>query len=163
MARWRLRTSHYLKVPDTVYIYEEVDRTTGKLGRKIFNVPLLLDPANPADCNYPGEIIVCHAGKGADKDYVFDGQPTPDMDPIDEEARAITTRMEPSWRHPIDSLPGTFSASLIEGFQKDIDALRTGQMETQAVKASEFDILKGQVAELMKQNKELAEKAARRL
>lgn len=163
MARWRLTAPHYLKVPGTHYIYEEVDRVTGKLGRKIFNVPLLLHPDNPGDYNYPGEIIVCYDGKGERRDIVFEGPPTPEMEPLDDEATKISDRLRPSWNHPIDSLPGSFDQSLISRFEKEIDEIRIGQSSTVAVKKSDFEALKEQVALLVKQNAELAEKAARRL
>lgn len=104
MARWSLMNAHYLNVPGTEWEYKETT-DSGKQGRKIFPVPLHLDPNNPRDHNYPGEIIVCHEGKGQPKDIVFVGPPTPDMTPLDDEAQAISDSMQPAWIHPIESLP----------------------------------------------------------
>ena len=36
---------------------------------------------------------------------VFEGDPTPDMDPLDEEAEAISESLQEKWRHPINTLP----------------------------------------------------------
>ena len=113
MARWRLVTGHYLNVlfdgKPAEWEYKETDRNTGRQARRIFPVPVLLDPNDPADCNYPGEIIVCHEGKGERKDIIFIGDPTPDMEPYDEEAEAISASLQKKWQHPIESLPATMS------------------------------------------------------
>ncbi len=113
MARWRLITGHYLNVlldgQPAEWEYKEIDRNTGKQARKIFPVPMLMDPNDPADCNYPGEIIVCHEGTGERRDIVFVGNPTPDMEPYDEEAEAISASLRQKWEHPIESLPSTMS------------------------------------------------------
>jgi hypothetical protein len=115
MARWMLIEPHYLKVKDTFWEQTEVDRDTGRPKRFQYPVPLHLDPKNPADWNYKpsgmshitqggnsftdGAIIVCHEGKGEKKDYIFEGDPTPGMDPIDDEARAESAKFD--WRDPI--------------------------------------------------------------
>src|SRR5712664_1979266 len=75
MARWRLITGHYLNVlidgSPAEWEYKETDRNTGKQARRIFPVPVLLDPNDPADHNHPGEIIVCHEGAGDRRDIIF--------------------------------------------------------------------------------------------
>jgi len=148
MARWRLTAPHYLKVPGTEYEYKEVSRETGKEGKKRYEVPLLLNPDAPADCNYPGEIIVCYKDKGERRDIVFEGPPTPEMEPIDDEARKISDRLRPGWSHPIDSLPGTFDQSLISRFEREMDELSVKQ--SQAVSKDELTELKAQIAALTK-------------
>lgn len=110
MARWRLTAAHYLKVPGTEWEQKETDQQTGKQGRKVYPVPLYLDPNNAADCNYPGEIIVSNKHSAAHpKDIVFSGPPTPDMEPIDDEAIKITEPLKRKWEttHPIEALPTT--------------------------------------------------------
>ena len=78
MARWRLMNAHYLNVSGTEWEHKETDRSTGKQARKVFPVPMLLNPEDPADHNYPGEIIVAHEGKTAQRrDIIFVGQPSP--------------------------------------------------------------------------------------
>ncbi len=100
MARWRLTDKHYLNIEGTKWEYTENSRTTGKPVRKVFNVPMYLNPEDPADWNWKhdkdsGEIIVCYAGKGLEKDYVFVGEPQPtiDMLPLDAEAAAISAKI----------------------------------------------------------------------
>jgi len=159
--RWRLMQPHYLKVPDTEWEYKEVDRASGKQGRKVFQVPRLLDPRDPSDCNYPGEIIVCHAGKGQRQDIIFDGFPTPDMEPLDDEARKLSATFEKRWQHPIDSLPGNFSASLIAAFEQQMaETISSGAKAVPNVSKSEIDELKAQVKALMDSNAALATKIA---
>lgn len=109
MARWRLRTAHYLNVVDRdgekiEWEYSETSRDTGRRARKLFAVPLMLDTNNAADYNYPGEIIVCQPGKGQGRDIEFLGDPTPDMEPLDEEAESVSDGLRSKWEHPIDSL-----------------------------------------------------------
>lgn len=151
MARWRLTAAHYLNVPGTEWEYKETDRNTGKQGRKVFEVPALLNPDDPADCNYPGEIIVCHDGKGQGRDIIFLGDPTPDMEPLDAEAESITEALRPNWSHPIDSLPsnGDYGAALIASFEKQMSALAKGA--NVSAKDTDVEELKKQVAALTAQ------------
>src|SRR6266705_2613092 len=108
MARWRLLTGHYLNVEGTEWEYKETDRNTGKQARKVFAVPLFMDPNDPSDHNYPGEIIVANiADRAFARDIIFLGDPTPDMEPLDAEAEAISESLAPKWTHPIESLPDT--------------------------------------------------------
>lgn len=106
--RWRLMTSHYLNVPGTEWEHNESDRTTGKAVRKLYSVPCLLDPRNPNDCNRDGDCIVAHAIEGLRNertDVIFLGDPTPDMEPVNDEAEEISNSLKDKWAHPIDTLP----------------------------------------------------------
>lgn len=111
MARWRLMTPHYLNIIDpdsgepTEWVYAETDRTTGKARRKVYHVPQLLDPKDPTQLNFGDDIVVCQEGKGEPKDIIFFGEPTPDMEPMDEEAETISASLQAKWLHPIDTLP----------------------------------------------------------
>ncbi len=175
MARWSLRNSHYLNVLDAEgrgceWMHEETDRETGRRNRKIYTVPQLLDPNNPQDQNYRklGRIIVCLEGKGEPRDIIFLGEPTPDMEPFDEEAEQISESLRSKWEHPIDTLPANggmnegeaaFMKHLMESFAKSVPAPNA------SVPKEDFEALKAQVAELVKQNAELKAKiepAARR-
>lgn len=107
MARWRLTAKHYLPVAGTEYEYKETNRDTGRQVRKVFEVPLYLDPDQPSDWTdrVNGEIIVSN-GEGAERsDIIFQGNPTPDMEPLDDEAEAISAALRQKWEHPIESLP----------------------------------------------------------
>lgn len=169
MARWRLMQPHYLNVPGTEWEYKEVDRTSGKQGRKVYVVPLHLHPENPSDHNYPGEIIVGQGKTASPKDIIFIGEPTPDMEPLDDEAQKITDACKPKWQHPIESLPGNYSASLISNLEKQIAQAIAGQPKVENVSAKgvsvdDFAKLQEQVAALMARNAELeaAQPAGRR-
>lgn len=138
--RWRLISAHYLRVPELPdgtrieWEHKETARETGRTVRKLYPVPMLLDPKDAADCNYPGEIIVAHAVEGADnapKDYIFLGNPTQEMEPLNEAAQAITDSLRDGWEHPIDSLPvnggmtsdeAAFMEKMMTSFAKEIGA-----------------------------------------
>lgn len=137
MARWFLRNAHYLNILDpdtgepTKWEYSETDRTSGKARRKTYHVPQLLDPKDPSLCNADGDIVVCHEGKGQPRDIVFFGEPTPDMEPMDEEAEAISDGLKAKWAHPIETLPANggmnaaeqaFMTNMMESFAKQIGA-----------------------------------------
>ena len=137
MARWKLMTPHYLNVEGETWEYTENDRQTGRPKRVQFPVPRLLDIRDPS-CwtnrwgnkdNEDGEIIVCHAGKGDAKDIVFIGDPTPDMLPVDEEAKAISATFEQKWRAKPENMAGDYSQSRIDKFQADMDELRSKPAE----------------------------------
>jgi hypothetical protein len=126
MARWKLLASHYLNVPGTEWEQRETSRETGKEVRKRYFIPRLLNIEDPGDWTekyrndlgqvFGGDIIVCFAGRGQPKDIVFEGLPTPDMEPLDEEAEAISAQYRDGWVHPIESLPAqgdTYGAALI--------------------------------------------------
>ena len=158
MARWRLRGPHYLNIlePDTgeptKWEYSETDRTSGKARRKTYDVPQLLDPKDPNACNYPEEIIVCHKGLGEPRDIVFFGEPTPDMEPYDEEAERISASLQAKWTHPIETLPvnggmnaqeSAFMQSMMKAF-----ASATPAPNTSIPSQAEFNELKAQLEEM---------------
>lgn len=124
MARWRLINAHYLNTVDNQWEYKETSRDSGRQVRKIFDVPRLFDPNDPNDCNYPGEVIVCYEGKGQSRDHIFTGPPTPEMEPLDDEAKAISEAESPKWIHPIDSLPGQgYNDNLLRTLERQLDAI----------------------------------------
>jgi hypothetical protein len=150
MARWKLTADHYLNVPGTEWEYKETDRTSGRQGRKIFNVPLYLEEDN----------IVCY-GEAKQGEYTFIGEPTPDMEPLDDEAEKISAALRPKWIHPIESLSGNnYSQSLIAAFEKQMASAAAGQaVSAKGIDPDEFAKLKEQVAELAKKNAELQAEA----
>lgn len=157
MARWKLMQPHYLNIlqlPDGTkgeWTKEETNRTTGRMARKTYQVPVLLDTNNPQDFNDPEGIVVCFEGKGEKNDIVFIGKPTPDMKPLDDEAEEISASMRVKWDHPIDSLPANGGMNEQESaFMKQMMAAFSGHAAAanQAVSNTEMAELKAQVAKL---------------
>lgn len=162
MARWRLINAHYLNILDpdtgepTKWEYSETDRTSGKARRKTYHVPQLLDPKDPSLCNRDGDIVVCQEGKGIPGDIIFFGEPTPEMEPLDEEAEAISTSLQSKWAHPIETLPvnggmnaaeQTFMENMMKSFAQQVGA----SLNPQAVSASDevrFAAMEKTIAEL---------------
>lgn len=180
MARWKLTDSHYLAVEGTEWEYKEQNRETGRQARKVYEVPLHLDPKNPADHNYPRDeaIIVTNKYNPAyPRDYVFRGTPTPDMEPMDDEAQAISDAERKNWIHPIEALNMTYSESRLSEFERGIAELlakgvpaMTSKPQTTSlsgINPEAFEKMQQQIATLMERNAELekvaSSKPARRL
>lgn len=161
--RWRLMSAHYLNVPElpdgtqVEWEHKETNMANGRSVRKLFHVPILLNPGDGADHNYPGEIIVAQATESARvpaKDYIFLGDPTPDMEPVNEEAEAITARLRQKWDHPIDGLATSGNLNPQEEvFFKNMMAAFTGavqqiQQPNTSVPREAYDELLARVAKL---------------
>lgn len=174
MARWKLNSSHYLNVEGAAaaeWEYEEMNRETNRKIRKRYPVPLLLDTTDP-QCFNPkssGMIIVANKYNPAfPLDYIYTGPPTPEMEPIDEEAESISKAESKNWIHPIEALPGQgFNQSLLGGLEKQLAELISVATTGKAAPVSngptreEFEAMQKQLFELMAQNQEL-QKSERR-
>jgi hypothetical protein len=173
MARWKLMDAHYLAVPETEWEYRETNRETGRQARKVYEVPLHLDPKNQADWNYPADEAIIVSDRFDPKyprDHVFRGTPTPDMEPLDDEAQAISDAERKNWIHPIEALNMTYSESRLSEFERGIAELlskgvpklsSTPQATSlSGIDPEAFERLQQQVATLMERNAEL-EKAAK--
>lgn len=161
--RWRLTEPHYINVPTLPdgtrmeWEHRETARETGRTVRKLFPVPMLLNPQDPLDFNHPGEIIVTHDVEGAHMirgDYIFTDKPTPGMEPLNEAAEALSAAERHRWSHPIDSLPANggmndketeFMNKMMEAFSKVLDA---GKVPTSVVPREKYDELLERVAAL---------------
>jgi len=157
MARWRLAAPHYLNVEGTKWEYSEVDRTTGKQKRTQFPVPTLLDPDQPTDWSHvygkdAGEIIVAQGRTDDPKDIIFVGDPTPDMVPMDDEAKAISAAMAPRWKHPIETLSGTYADAMMKDLSQQMDEVRS---QGASAKVEGMTELLTAMAAMMKQNQEM--------
>lgn len=161
MARWRLTQPHYLKVLGTQYHYEETDRETGETNRHAFDVPRFLHPENPRDCRSPEGCVVAHEGSTVRGDWLFVGEPTPDMEPLDDEARTISESFAAKWKHPIDSIEsqGGFGEALLRKLDQQLTQVLAGAkgnaVSVGDVSKEEFAKLQDQVASLMAKNAEL--------
>lgn len=166
MARWKLTEPHYLfgYPPDlsdegTEWEYKETDRITGRERRKRFKVPFYFE----------SETIVCLEGRGLPTDFVFEGDPTPGMQPLDDGAKAISAEHAHKWVHPIETLPGQgFSASLLTSLERQLTELASKapapiQVAESGVSREEFTKLQEQLAALMAKNAELEASKGRRV
>lgn len=129
MARYRLNTGHYIHAlqwdqSQTEWEYTEQSLVNNRMVRRRFKVPMLLDPKDATCCNYPGECIVTTKyDERFPLDIVFEGDPTPDMTPLDDEARARVEELSAKWIHPIEALPGNFSQSLLDTLERQLSAV----------------------------------------
>jgi len=161
MARWKLMTAHYLNVPGEEWEYSENDRTTGRPKRLKYPVPRLLDPRDPQSWttrwgnrdNEDGEIIVCFEGKGESTDVTFFGDPTPDMVPVDEEAKAISATFEVRWKTKPEAMAGDFSQSLVDRFQVEM-----AEKQAKAAEVPGMADLVAAIGELVKATKPTIER-----
>lgn len=168
MARWRLTAKHYINVleKDTgekvEWIREETNPDTGRKLRRPFQVPMLLDPDDVTCKNRDGDVIVSRADSVKRGDFVYEGPPTVDMEPLDDEAEEISKLESVNWTNPIDAIPGNgdYGANLLDHLSKQLNEAILKNPVPQAtslsgVSASEFGAMKEQMAVLMKQNAEL--------
>lgn len=142
MARWKLTQPHYLTVPGTKWEYIENDRTTGRPVRKQYDVPLYLNPEYASDWTHivgrdlsgrpqAGDINVCHEGKGEPGDVTFVGPPTPDMVPLDEEAKQISARLSTRQIAEEDMPQGGYAGYVLENLGKQLSEAMIAGSSTQ--------------------------------
>ncbi len=135
--------------------YKETDRETGRERRKRFEVPFYAER----------DSIVCQEGRGSPTDTIFRGDPTPDMVPIDDEAKEISASFASKWAHPIESLPGQgFSSSLLTHLERQLEALAAKApipAASSGISKDDFEDLKSQIDTLMAKNAELEEKMSK--
>lgn len=169
MARWKLLEAHYLNVPGTEWEYKETNRETGRQARKIYEVPLYLDPKEPTDWTDRTEELIIVTNKFDPKhprDIVFRGPPTPNMEALDDEAQAISDKESSKWIHPIEALNMTYSESRLSEFEREIAVLLASKVQENrkvpnlslgGVSQEDFERLQAQVATLMERNAQLEE------
>lgn len=132
MARWRVLEPHYIHAEQygepTTWVREETNRDTGRAFRRTFTVPLLVDPNDPTCINkHVGYCVVATQGSEQPGDIVLapNTKPTPGMEPLDDEARAISDAERPKWKSPIDNVPITlgedFSALIMRKLEQQIN------------------------------------------
>ena len=162
MARWRLTSKHYLPVPGTEWEYKEIN-DQGKQARKIYPVPLYLDPDDRSDWNSDEGIIVSDGVGAKPRDIIFTGPPGPDMAPLDEDAQAKTDRESPKWIHPIESVDTEGNdTSATTNILKELAAIMASQKPSGAIPAEDFLELKEMVAQQAAIISELTKKPERR-
>ena len=135
-------TPAYLQTPDVEWEQNETSTVTGKVARKRYKVPEYIEKGT----------IVCHEGRGQRGDQIFFGDPTPDMIPVDDEARAISAGFEQHWSYKPDTAEISYSQSLVD----DLQAKRA-EMESrpQQVEIAGLGDLVATIATMAKQNQDL--------
>ena len=165
MARWRLASAHYLNAVGehaATWEYKENSRTTGRPKIVKFAVPLLLDPENPGDWNHvyskdgfgkpdTGEIVVAQ-GAHEPRDIEFEGDPTPDMVPLDDEARAISAKHAHKWKYADQPLDGTYADAMMKDLTEQLNEVRT---KTAAAPVEGMTELLTALTAMMKQNQDI--------
>lgn len=165
--RWKLTEPHYLNVPETTWEQKETDRMTGKQVRKAYPVPLYLNPKEESDWNYQsidggdGGIIVAWKGKGQPRDIIFEGPPTPGMEPLDGEAKAESGKYK--WTDPINDFDHgiTYSERLLMDLQGQVaEAISMGGLSRKAEGGGEMKEALTMLTQLMAQNTQLLQQLA---
>lgn len=133
MARWRVTAKHYLLAKqfgeDTTWVREETNRDTGRAFRRTFSVPLYIDPEDPICINKNvGFCVVATEGSEMPGDIILLSPCTPDMEPMDDDAKRITAEESKKWKDPINSLP----INIGEDFGNQLLAMLTAQFNTVA-------------------------------
>lgn len=159
MARFRLTAKHYINVTvpgrRIIWRYEEVSRD-GIASQQEFPVPLYLDPEDPRWHNSPeGIIVATEASKEHPRDYILAGEPTIDMEPLDEEAEALRESLMPKWTNPIETLP---AQGLSPGEQAFIDAFARQMSQMPQQPAVDMSLIQKRLDALEAENKSLKEK-----
>lgn len=174
MARFRLRDKHYLNIVGSEYDhYEETEtkvRGRRRRSKKSFEVPLYLDPSDPADHNYDGIIVISTRDDPRyEYDYIIRGEfiPTFEMEPLDDEAHEIMAEFKATHQgeHPIDSLPGTMGEQLLEKLVKQLESVGSAKPASTsapvpAVSVAEMDRIKAENAALSAKVDEVLTKLA---
>ncbi len=160
MARWRVTAKHYINArqfgEDTTWVREETNRDTGRAFRRTFQVPLYIDPEDPICINKNlGFCVVASEGSEMPGDIILDGPPTPDMEPMDDEARAITKAESVKWKDPINSLP----IQVGEDFGQQLLAMLTAQFNTVANQPANTSLRGAGNAEIEQMKAMIAEQA----
>jgi len=168
MARWKLITNHQLNVytkdgGPNEWEYKEVDRMTGREMRRRVQVPLLFDINDMYQWNdnvirsprgdiLGGDIVVAHkTGLEKSTDYIFTGDPTPDMLPLDAEAEAISAKFSDLWRFgPNEDKP------YVQNMMEDVQAEQAKiAAENRKVTVEGMPEMMAAMMEMMKQNQAL--------
>ncbi len=162
MARWKLTSKHYLHAEQygqlTEWERQEMNTDTGRLFRKTYKVPMLIDPDDKFCINRnEGFCVVARKGTEKPGDIIFFGPPTPDMEPMDESAQAETDAEKHKWINPIDSLAPEigqeFGKQLLEILERRLDEV--GRSQAVSLKGASSDELSSLKDIVMAQQKQI--------
>lgn len=159
MARWKCLVGHYLygHMPGdekNEWMREETNRDTGRVARKFMKVPVYIDPKDPSCCNRDGDCIVCHEGRGLPSDIVFEGNPTPDMQPIDDEAKALSDKFAGDYTK-MENVEGGKANDVLSRLESVLADTMKSAVSTKNVPNDVLEAMNKRLEELAKQNAEL--------
>src|SRR5215472_14258375 len=169
MARWRLLEPHYLFTePGTKWEYVETDRVTGRQVRKQYDVPTYFHHEAETDWNdyttlangakAAGQVVVSDGHNPGPRDIIFKGQPTPGMDPLDDEARAITAKFrKEKWNIP-DNIKwgaGEYSIALADHFVQQQDKVNMQMAKLEESRVQNTDKFQESMIAMMAQNQKI--------
>lgn len=149
MARWKLTGKGvYLHANQfgqpTEWQREEINVQTGRAFRKTLKVPMYIHPDDPFCINrLLGFCVVATIGSAQPGDIeIFDFKPTPDMEPLDEEAQAMSDAERANWVNPIDGLQANigedFATQLLNALQLQSNKLNVGGGQSSSGEVSEL-------------------------
>src|SRR6266849_5825322 len=131
MPRWKLTAKHYLHAlqsgQPSEWQREENNVQSGRAFRKTYPVPMFIDPDDPHCINrHLGYCVIATEGSDQPGDLIVSNfKPTPDMEPLDEEARQLSEVERPHWINPIDGLSPTmgedFANQLLAALQQQMN------------------------------------------
>ena len=166
MARWQLNEPHYLNTPGTEWEYNQTDRTTGRQVKKRFPVPQYFHhedetawtefTTNRMGQRVDGMIVVTNGNNAKPTDIFFEGEPTPGMIPLDDEAREISGKY--SWPTPdrmFTSEEGTYAMRAMDAFVETQGKVNMQLAEASSRPVAGMDQFMGAMTQIMKQNQEM--------
>jgi hypothetical protein len=170
MARWELREPHYLYTePGAKWEYIETDRMTGRQVRKQYDVPAYFHHESEADWNdyillpngqkSSGRIVVSDGHNAQPRDIIFKGDPTPGMQPLDDEARAITAKFKDKWNLPEKMFDpnnaGDYGTNLADHFVQMQDKVNMQMSKIEEQRVQGMDKFLTGMNEMMMQNQQI--------
>lgn len=170
MARWKLVEPHYIHAErDGVrpeWVYKEINRANGREVQKKYIVPMHLDPKNASDWNdwpdgpHGDGIVVVTNGKGAkQRDIVLVADSkgnlpiTHGMEPLDDEAIAITAEYQKTHPYLEGREEATYSERLLDKFIEQLADTKTAATAQTSVQGFD-EVLKAMTA-MMEQNQKI--------
>lgn len=156
MARFRLLGKHYLNVPGTKWEQIEVSQATKRQIRHQYDVHMFLDPEDPGTHPFfngdkaPEFIVATVPSPQWPQDIIFVGAPSREMEPLDDEARALLARLPGIPPMGAEAFPATAAPAQVSAAPSALDEMRGMMAE-----------LRGTVTELVGQNEALRQQIAR--
>lgn len=163
MARWRLNEPHYLKVKGVTWEYQETDRATMRQVRKSFPVPQHFHPDIEVDWTEVngkgmGMVVVSDGHNAHSTDVIFEGDPTPGMLPLDDEAREISARYKDKWKMPerlYEDAEGSYAGRMMDQYVESQGKVNMMLAEASSREVPGMSDFMKAMTDMMRQNQEI--------